>query len=118
MAMEADMAVATLSGNSFLLDLPALPANVTATVGPPEPLIAHDRGDHMNMDWDGGGGWVMLIAMGVFWLSTLAVVAWAISLFARRDRHPEESPIEIARRRYARGEITAEELERIRRNLT
>ncbi|MGE0600673.1 MAG: SHOCT domain-containing protein [Dehalococcoidia bacterium] len=69
------------------------------------------------MDWDNGGFWVMLSVMAVFWLGLLAVIAWGVATYARKDGGREESPFEIARRRYARGEINAEEFERIRRDL-
>lgn len=69
------------------------------------------------MDWDNGGFWVMLSVMAVFWLGLLAVIAWGVATYARKDGRPEESALEIARRRYARGEINAEEFERIKRDL-
>lgn len=74
--------------------------------------------DHMDWDWDDGGLWVMMGFMAVFWLGLLAVIAWAITTYARRGHDYESSAIEIARRRYARGEISAEDFERIKRDIT
>lgn len=70
-------------------------------------------GEHEGMGW-----WMLFGSVWVvfFW----AAIIW---LFARllgpRDesRGRDESAIEIARRRYARGEINREELEQIKRDL-
>jgi putative membrane protein len=67
-----------------------------------------------------GMGWWMLF--GSVWFVFLWVaMIWLIArLMGPRDegRGREDSAIEIARRRYARGEITREEFEQIRRDLT
>lgn len=71
-----------------------------------------------------GMGWWMLFG-SVFWVVVVALVVW---LFSRgfdgggRDGAPEprrsqEDPIDIARRRYAAGEIEEEEFRRIRDTL-
>jgi putative membrane protein len=85
------------------------------------PLQMHGR-DHMR--WGDGSGIAMLIIMGVFWLSLVALAAWAIASFSHRHHEaapptvaPSGAALEIARQRYARGEISAEEFETIRRNL-
>jgi putative membrane protein len=78
-------------------------------------LVAQ-RYDDDHMDWD-GGGWLMLSAMAVFWLGLLVLIAWAIATWSRQGGRHEDSALEIARRRYARGEITAEEFERIKRDI-
>ena len=65
-------------------------------------------------------GWWMLFG------SLLAIATWsAITLFIvwvirslTGDRRAEESPMKIAQRRYARGEISREEYERIKNTLT
>ena len=65
------------------------------------------------------GGWGMGSGMLVLWLllalgGYLAYRSWVGSRgYARR----RAGALEIARERYARGEITREELEEIRRNL-
>jgi putative membrane protein len=67
---------------------------------------------------DGSGWWMVYGAfwMIVFWGILIAGVAW---LVARLTRHQQgsDSPIEIARSRYARGEISQEEFERITEHL-
>ena len=63
-------------------------------------------------------GWwiVMPIMMVLFWGGIIALVVWAIQQFTRgRDR--VQSPLDIARERLARGEITKEEFDRIRDDL-
>jgi putative membrane protein len=73
-------------------------------------------GDGDHMDWNGGGFIVMMIMMSVFWLGTLALIAWGISVFAHRGGG-HDAALEIARQRYARGEISAEEFERLKQTL-
>lgn len=70
-----------------------------------------------HMDWDNGGFVAMFIIMAVFWGGVLAIAAWAVAVYARRGGDGRDSALEIAKTRYARGEITAEEFERIKGNL-
>ncbi len=70
-----------------------------------------------HMDWGNGGFVVMWITMAVFWVGVLAVAAWAVAVYARRGGETGRSALDIARARYARGEITAEEFERIKDGL-
>lgn len=66
-----------------------------------------------NMMW-GGGGWFALIALAVMLLIGMAV-AYAI---ARRPSVPSgDDAHEILRRRFARGEITADEFDAARSRL-
>lgn len=66
----------------------------------------------------GGGGWLWMLVPLLFWGGLLAFAAWALMrIFPNRggDRGSgphEESAEEILRRRFARGEIDAEEYER------
>jgi len=65
------------------------------------------------MDMD---GWWMVwgtIMMLGFWGGLIAVAVWAVRSFVDRGREP----IEIARQRYAKGEITSEEFEQLRDRL-
>ncbi len=82
------------------------------------PQMWHD-GDHMG--WDGGWGWVMVVWMSLFWLVVVGLIAWGIVSFSRHDHRHESgsnAALEIARQRYARGEITAEEFEKLKRDLS
>lgn len=76
--------------------------------------FAHD-GDHMG-DW-GGGWWIaMVFMMVIFWAAVIAVVVWAVRSIAG-SREDRRTPLDIARERLARGEISEEEFERIKRQL-
>ena len=65
----------------------------------------------------------MFLGMGLFVLFWVLVLAGLILLIrwlwvqARPAARAEESALEILKRRYARGEITREEFETIRRDL-
>ncbi len=69
--------------------------------------------------WDMGSGWwiVMPIMMVIFWGGVIAVAVWGIRQFTG-GRDKGQSPLDIARERLARGEITKEEFDRIRGDLT
>jgi len=55
-----------------------------------------------------GGMWMLF-----FWGAIIALVVWGIRVLTGRRGESLEAkdPLEIARRRYARGEITREQLE-------
>lgn len=66
----------------------------------------------------GGGGWLWMLLPLVFWGGLLAFAAWAlIKIFPGRNGGSgssgirEENAEEILRKRFARGEIDAEEYE-------
>lgn len=70
---------------------------------------------HDGMGWWmvwGGFLWIVLIGAGVF------VAAWLAQNNGReRTDNVGETPLAIARRRYASGEISREQFEQIRRDL-
>jgi len=75
-------------------------------------------------NWWGSGGWGMGFGfMLLFWVlvaaGIVAVIRWALRLSDEGDRRPprERTPLEIARERYARGEIGREEYEQLKRDL-
>ncbi len=81
--------------------------------------VAPQYGNNGHMDWGDGGWIVMIVMMSVFWLGLLGLGAWAIHAFSRRgERAGAESPLDIARRRYANGEITQDEFDAIKRGLS
>ena len=64
----------------------------------------------------------MMLAALLLWAASIALAFWGISrLFpspGQRDGAKEgDSPLEIASRRYAEGEISREDLEIIRRDI-
>ncbi len=68
--------------------------------------------------WDMGSGWwiVMPIMMVIFWGGVIAVAVWGIRQFTG-GRDKGQGPLDIAKERLARGEITKEEFDRIRGDL-
>ena len=75
-----------------------------------------------------GMGWWMLwggLMMVLFWGAIIALVVWAVQSLGRRDdagtqpgaTPPARAPLEIAKERYARGEISRDEFEQMKRDL-
>jgi putative membrane protein len=59
---------------------------------------------------------------GIFWLLILAGIVLVVWSYARRDGAPAagggDAPLEILKRRLARGEITREEYEAVKKELS
>lgn len=78
--------------------------------------MAHDS-------WFWGWGILWMVMMTAFWLLILLVLAlavrwlWQAGSGIRSVRPPEESALEILKKRYARGEIEKEEFEARKRDL-
>ena len=72
------------------------------------------------MGW-GGGMWIG----SIFWLLLLGVIIWAVISFVNNSRNRDqnsnfpgqESALDILKKRYAKGEITREEFEQMKRDL-
>jgi len=73
----------------------------------------HGPGGSWPMMHYGYGGWFM-------WLIIVIVVAIAIYFLmqAQKGRTTGETPLEILKKRYAKGEITEEEYNRLKQDLT
>jgi putative membrane protein len=76
--------------------------------------------------WNGGTWWSfgMMLGMLLFWLLIIAGLVFGISLLMRGDStdrgragDDRQQPLDILRERYARGEISREEFEQMRRDL-
>ena len=73
--------------------------------------------------WDisAGGGWWMLFGwvwMVLFWGGLIALIVWGIKRISGGSNSPAgRNPLDIAKERYARGEITREEFEQLKREL-
>lgn len=60
----------------------------------------------------------MALFMLLFWVLVIAALVYGVRWFVTQGRASEsERPLEIAKRRYARGEITREEFERLKEDL-
>lgn len=77
--------------------------------------------------WWGYGFWMMWLLMVLFWIAGLVVIwfllRWLASrglLYSKKEPSigiPEDSPQEILKRRYARGEIDREEYEQMKKDI-
>ncbi len=67
----------------------------------------------------GLAGIFFMLMMVVFWGGIIALIVWGITRLTRREPtlRGRQTPIEIARERYARGEITREQFEQLKRDL-
>ena len=71
-------------------------------------------------EFESGMGWWMLwegILFVLFWAALIGLAAWAVSAWRPRCERVERTAQDIANERYARGEITREEVDQIRRDL-
>jgi putative membrane protein len=69
--------------------------------------------------WSWGPGWWPfgpLLMLG-FWVVVILLVAWLLRRWRSSQQRPQDSALDILRARYAKGEITREDFEGIRRDL-
>ncbi len=69
-----------------------------------------------NYGWGMGLGWIYMI---VFWAAVVTAVVYLIKLFERKSESEvlHETPLDVVKRRFAQGEITKEEFERMKDDL-
>ena len=70
---------------------------------------------HEGMGWwmVFGGAWAI-----VFWGGLIALIIWGVYRLTRRnDSSRKQSPLDLAKERYAKGEVTREEFEKIKKDL-
>ncbi|MFC2066011.1 SHOCT domain-containing protein [Chloroflexota bacterium] len=69
-----------------------------------------------------GAGWWMAFGglwMLLFWGGLIALIVWGITALTRRnDFTPKHNPLDVAKGRYAKGEISREEFERMKKELS
>jgi putative membrane protein len=70
-----------------------------------------------------GMGWWMIFSMILFWGVIVALVIWGIRRLTERGRPESDTsekrdPLYIAKQRYALGEISREEFDRIKNDLS
>jgi putative membrane protein len=79
------------------------------------------------MWWWGSGypagplGIAMIILMVLFWGGLIALIVWAVLRFTRDHKTEggeKRDALGIAKERYAKGEITKEQFEQIKRDLS
>ncbi len=68
-----------------------------------------------NWGWGMGFGWVFMI---VFWALVILGVVYLVQMATRGGKSiGQETPLDILKKRYAKGEITKEEFERMKDDL-
>lgn len=78
----------------------------------------------MMWGWYDGMGWWMVFGMilfVVFWGGIIALIIWGVSRVTRGSSGSTQNrsdALEIAKVRYARGEITREQFEQIKKDLS
>jgi len=88
-----------------------------STISHAAPFLQMWDGGHMGDGWGWAGWLTMTLAMALFWGAVVAVVLVVVRSAGQQPGSNGPAPLDIARARYARGEITDEEFERIKRNL-
>jgi putative membrane protein len=79
-------------------------------------------------EFDGSGWWMLWsgLMMLLFWGGIIALAVWAVQALTRREAgqtgagrpsSPSRAPVETAKERYARGEISRDEFLQIRKDL-
>ncbi len=68
---------------------------------------------------DAHWGWIVFgaIWMVVFWGAIIWLAVWGVRRLSGGETRPHRPPLDIARERYARGELTKEQFEELRRTL-
>ncbi len=69
-----------------------------------------------------GAGWWMAFGglwMVLFWGGIIALIVWGITRISRHnDSTRKRDPLDTAKERYARGEISREEFEQLKKDLS
>jgi putative membrane protein len=71
--------------------------------------------------WYDFGGWGIFawILMLLFWVGVIVLIVWGIKALTKGGGTTTKgTPLDIARERYAKGEISREEFEQIKKDLT
>jgi len=71
---------------------------------------------HEGMGWwmVFGGAWIL-----IFWGGLVALIVWGITkLSGRGNSPPKRGLLDVAKERYARGEISREEFEQFKKDLS
>jgi putative membrane protein len=73
----------------------------------------------MGWGWNGWGFGLMGLLMIVFWGGIIWLIVWGISRLTRHEAYhgADKKPLDIARERYAKGEITKEQFDQIKKDL-
>ena len=73
----------------------------------------------MHWPWGTAMSWWMVAWMVVLWGGLIALIVWGIKkLTERGGSTPKHDPLDIAKERYAKGEISMEEFNQIKKDLS
>jgi putative membrane protein len=70
---------------------------------------------------DGMGWWMVFggVWMFIFWGGLIALIVWGISKLSRRNGSSlKHDPLDAAKERYAKGEISKKEFEQVKKDLS
>ena len=74
------------------------------------------------MWWNGNGDWMWFggIMMIIFWVAVILLVVWLVRRMSGQGMGMSRNSdaLSIAKERYAKGEISHEEFEKIKKNLS
>ncbi len=69
-----------------------------------------------------GMGWWMVFGgvwMAIFWGGLIALLVWGITKLGRRNgSSPKRDPLDVAKDRYAKGELSREEFQQLKKDLS
>ena len=69
-----------------------------------------------------GMGWWMAFGglwMVIFWGGLIALIVWGIAKLSGQGKTtPKHDPLDVAKERYAKGEISREEFEQLKKDLS
>jgi putative membrane protein len=71
--------------------------------------------------FNGGMGWWMIFGVVItilFWGGLIAFAIWGVRRLMRHNSFDRRDPLDIAKERYARGEITKQQYEQIKKDLS
>jgi len=77
----------------------------------------------MMWGWPDGWGWMVFggLWMVVFWGGIIALIVWGVKKLTERggtSTGERRSALDIAKERYARGEITKDQFEQLKKDLS
>jgi putative membrane protein len=76
----------------------------------------------MGWPWYDLGWWGMglgMLIMIIFWAGLIALITWIVVKLVRSGQQPSAAtPLEVAKTRYAKGEITKKEFEQLKKDLS
>ena len=79
-----------------------------------------DDWGHMMPGYDSGMGFIWFLLMTIFWLAVIFAICYVIYLLLKNANiigGGSESALDILKKRYAKGEITKEQFEEMKKNI-